>query len=249
MSGFELVASALGVRIEGEPIVEDVDLHIAAGTRLAIVGRSGSGKSTLARALIGLEPQLHGSLRVRIAGQSVELVGASRGAWRRLRGRIQLCWQDGRAALDPRARVSKSLAEARALAGMPTLDAAATRALLARVSLDPAILGRRPAQLSGGQCQRVALARALSTEPALLIADEVTSNLDRPLALQIVDLLASAAEVGTALVVITHDLSLLEGLVDEVVVLDAGRVVERGAWREIRDSPTHATTRALIAAL
>jgi peptide/nickel transport system ATP-binding protein len=226
--------------------VRSVDLRLAPGDGLAVVGRSGSGKSTLARALLGLEPELRGSLR--FAGE--ELVGAPRARWSRLRRRVQLVWQDATTALDPHLPIRRSLDEARALAGLPAYAREDPRlhALLRQVALDPSLLDRRPGALSGGQLQRAALARALAAEPALLVVDEITSALDRPVAWQVVDLLRALRASGIGLLMISHDLSLLPDAVDSVLVLEAGEVVEHGPVAAVLGSPTAAVTRALVAA-
>lgn len=242
-----LECRGLTVTIAGRPIVRAVDLRLGPGVGVAIAGRSGSGKSTLARALVGLEPELSGSLR--FGGR--ELVAAPRRAWAPLRSRVQLVWQDATTALDPHLPIRAAIDEARALAGRPRYgrDDPRLRALLEQVALAPELLARRPGELSGGQRQRAALARALAAEPSLVIADEVTSALDRPVAWTIVELLRGLRARGVGLVMISHDLSLLPGAVDEVVVLDAGAVVERGRAAELLRRPTHPTTRALVDAL
>jgi peptide/nickel transport system ATP-binding protein len=236
----------LNVAIGGRAIVRGVDLRVGPGIGVAIAGRSGSGKSTLARALVGLEPELSGSLTC--AGR--ELVGAPRRDWKALRSRVQLVWQDPAAALDPHLSIRRAIDEARALAGRPRYGREDEKlwALLDQVALPVSLLERLPGELSGGQRQRAALARALAAEPALVIADEVTSALDRPVAWAIVELLRGLRARGVGLVMISHDLSLLPGTVDEVVVLDGGEVVERGATAELLRRPGHATTRALVAA-
>lgn len=233
--------------IGGRAIVRGIDLQLGPGIGVAIAGRSGSGKSTLARALVGLEPELSGSLT--FAGR--ELVGAPRGNWKTLRSRVQLVWQDPAAALDPHLPIRRAIDEARALAGRPRYGRDDERlfALLEQVALPKESLDRLPGQLSGGQRQRAALARALAAEPALVIADEPTSALDRPVAWAIVELLRGLRTRGVGLVLISHDLSLLPGTVDEVVVLDGGAIVERGPTEALLRRPIHATTRALVAAI
>lgn len=219
-----------------------VDLRIGAGEGVGVVGRSGAGKSTLARALVGLEAGLAGSLR--FGGR--ELVGAPRAAWGALRARVQLVWQDPASALDPQLTIGRSIAEARLLAGKPRLGRVELEGLLARVALERELLDRRPGALSGGQRQRAAIARALAAEPALIIADEVTSALDRPVAWTIVDLLRGLRQQGIGLLMIAHDLSLLTGTVDRVVVLDGGEIVEQGPTAEVLGRAQHPATRALV---
>lgn len=242
-----LSARSLGVALGGRTVVEAIDLELGPGSAVAVVGPSGAGKSALARALVGLEPALSGSLR--FAG--VELLGAERAAWGPLRRAVQLCWQDPSTALDPNLTVSQAIDEARVLAGLPRWrpDDPGLHALLRRVALDPSLARRLPRSLSGGQRQRVALARALAGEPTILIADEITSALDRPAAWGLVDLLRDLRQGGLGLLLITHDLSLLSGTVDEVIVLCQGAVVEQGPTAEILRAPQHPITRALRAAV
>jgi len=247
MNNGVLSARSFGVALGGHAVVEAIDLELGPGSAIAVVGPSGVGKSALARALVGLEPALSGSLR--FAG--VELVGADRAAWRPLRRAVQLCWQDPSTALDPNLTVTQVLDEARVLAGLPRwrADDAGLHTLLRRVTLDPSLSRRLPGTLSGGQRQRVALARALASEPAILIADEITSALDRPVAWGLLDLLRELRRGGLGLLLITHDLSLLPGTVDEVIVMSQGVVVERGPTAALLRSPQHPITQALRAAV
>lgn len=235
----EVVARGLSVWIDGREVVRGVDLELRVGATVGLVGPSGSGKSALARALVGLE-RATGSLRV----DGVELIGAPVSAWMQLRRRVQLCWQAG--ALDANLTVAQIVEEARGLSGARRRGLAE---VLGRVALAVELGSRRPAALSGGQRQRVALARALAAEPGILLADEITSAVDRPVAWGLVDVLRGLVKDGLGLLCITHDLSLLPGLVDEVVVLADGAVVERGAAVQVLAAPQHAVTRALRAAV
>ncbi|MCA9658421.1 MAG: ATP-binding cassette domain-containing protein [Myxococcales bacterium] len=237
----------LTVTIAGEARVRGLDLDLGRGRAVAVIGPSGAGKSTLARALVGLEPGLVGSLRHR----GRELVGAPRSAWAPLRRDVQLCWQDPLRALDPRRSALASINEARRLAGHRpwTRDTDALVHLAAELDVEVAALGRRPAALSGGQRQRVALARALACQPALLIADEITSALDRPLVADVIDRLAARVRDGLGLLLITHDLALLGPWIDEAVVLDGGTVVERGPPAQLLSAPRSDLCRRLRDAL
>ncbi len=242
-----LSARGLGVALGGRRVLAGLDLELGPGSAVAVVGPSGAGKSALARALLGLEPALTGSLR--FAG--VELVGAAAKEWRALRRSLQLCWQDPSTALNPQCTVTQLIDEARVLAGLARWgpDDVALHALLRRVQLEPALTRRLPGTLSGGQRQRVALARALAAEPAILVADEITSAVDRPVAWGLVDLLRTLRRDGLGLLLITHDLALLPDTVDEVLVLHDGAVVERGEASQILRAPQHPITRALLAAV
>lgn len=235
----EVVARGLSVWISGREVVRGVDLELRAGATVGLVGPSGCGKSALVRALVGLE-RATGSLRV----DGVELIGASAARWAALRRRVQLCWQAG--ALDENLTVAQIVEEARVLTGARPRE---LREVLERVALSAELGPRRPAALSGGQRQRVALARALAAEPAILLADEITSAVDRPVAWGLVDVLRGLVKEGLGLLFVTHDLSLLPGLVDQVVVLADGAVVERGAAAQVLAAPQHAVTRALRAAV
>ncbi len=242
-----LVAKGLSLTVNRRTLLRGIDLELRPGRALALIGPSGAGKSTLARALVGLQPDLRGSLRY----GNRELVCAPPKHWRELRRRVQLCWQDPLRALDPRRSARASINEARELAGSPPwpANAESLHKLASELGLAHESLERRPSALSGGQRQRVALARALASRPALLIADEITSALDRPLAVDIIGRLASRAQAGLGVLLITHDLSLLSDWIDEALVLDRGEVVERGAPASLLADPQHPTTRRLRDAL
>jgi peptide/nickel transport system ATP-binding protein len=242
-----LRARGLGIALGGREVVAGLDIDLRPGAAVALVGPSGAGKSAILRALVGLEPALRGSLRV--AG--AELLGAPARAWQPLRRGVQLCWQDAGAALDPHLTVAQLLDEARVLMGLSRWRAGdvALAEVLRRVALDPSLAQRLPGSLSGGQRQRVGLARALAAEPALLLADELTSALDRPVAWELVDLLRELRWAGLGILLVTHDLSLLPGTVDEVIVVSGGVVVERGPTAQVLAAPQHPITRALRAAV
>ncbi len=242
-----LVCKDLCVEIAGKPVVSDINMTLSPGRAIALIGLSGAGKSTLARALVGLETGMRGSLRYR----GKELCGASRDHWSPLRRQVQLCWQDPLRALDPRLTARASINESRILAGLSpwTDDSSQIMALCDELGLDHKLLGRRPAALSGGQRQRVALARALACRPTLLIADEITSALDRPLVVDIMGRLATRVGDQLGLLLITHDLSLLPGWIDEALVLDRGRIIERASPDELLSAPQQPLTRRLRDAL
>ena len=206
---------------------EGVDLTLRPGTITALVGRSAAGKSTVARLLLGLEP---------LDGGAVRLAPGAR---------AQAVFQDPYGSLDPRWTVARIIAEPATAPPPP----GAVEAALAEVGLDPALAGRRPHQLSGGQRQRVALARALFARPAVLVMDEATSALDVIARQQILTLVGELADRrGLAVALISHDLAAVRGLADEVLVMDQGRVVERGPPETLFRAPQHSATRALVAA-
>ncbi len=235
--------TGLEVTADARPILSGIDLEIEAGAGIVLLGPSGSGKTTLLRALVGAATMGAGTMRHR--GRVVR--GRGRGPWAGLRREVQLVWQAADAALDPRWLAQEALLEAARRVGRDP-EPAQVEALLEELELEPSLLERSCDRLSGGQQQRLSLARALLAEPRLLLADEPSSAVDPPRAQAIHRLLRARRGAGMALVLATHDLSQAAGLVDEVVVLDAGQVVERGPLAQIATTPTHATTRALLAA-
>jgi oligopeptide/dipeptide ABC transporter ATP-binding protein len=227
--------------------VDGVDLDLAGGELLGLVGESGCGKSSLVRALAGLVRAEAGTARI----GGVDLLALGRRAWRPLRRRVQLVFQDPGASLDPRLRVGASVAEPLAIHRTVPRAARGARveALLAQVGLEPAFAARRPHELSGGERQRVALARALALEPELLLLDEPVSALDVSIQAQILNLLADLrARRGFAAVLVAHQLGVVRHLADRVAVMFAGRVVEEGPTDALFGAPLHPYTRALLAA-
>lgn len=229
--------------------VDGVDLEIEERRVVGLVGESGCGKSTLARAVLALVDVQSGTIEWR--GQTVRRDDAA--ALRRMRRELQVVFQDPVGSLDPRMSIGESVAEAlEALEGRQDRVVVQTRvaSVLSEVGLDPAIAGRYPHQLSGGQCQRAAIARALVGRPKLLICDEAVSALDVSVQAQIVNLLADLRQrYGLALLFISHNLAVVRHLCDEVAVLYRGRVVERAATAKIFADPRHPYTRALLAAV
>lgn len=227
-------------------VLHDIDLALLPGKAVGVVGESGSGKSTLAKVLVGQLRPTSGS--VLFNGRDI---GGLRG--RELRGiwrKIQLIPQDPYASLDPRMTVRKTLEEAL----WPNGRARATSAervteLLDMVALDPKVADRYPHEFSGGQRQRIAIARALAVSPSVIIADEVTSSLDKSVQAEILNLLRSLqAKTEVAMVFITHDLSVAHYICDELCVLYLGRIVERGAI-QLLFGPSHPYTRLLVDSL
>ena len=227
--------------------VADVDLEVAEGEAVAIVGGSGSGKSTLARAIGRLGPVDAGEVRWREAA-----LPPRKAMTPRHRAAMQPVFQDPVASLDPLWRVHDIVAEPlRRL--RPDVDDAAVSlrvdAMLAEVGLAPSLADRRPSALSGGQAQRVAIARALGPDPALLLLDEATSALDVLVAGTILDLLGELQRRrGLSILMITHDLAVARRLCHRIVVMDAGRIVEKGPTEDLIASPRHEVTRRLVQA-
>jgi peptide/nickel transport system ATP-binding protein len=229
--------------------VDGVSLRIDKGKTLALVGESGSGKSTLGQAILSLVPVREGEIYF----EGVCLNGLSQRALKPYRRKIQVIFQDPFSALDPRMSVGDILRE-----GMESLkvgpvkrDAqdAYLRSLLQKVDLDPDYLYRYPHEFSGGQRQRIGIARALAVEPELIICDEPTSALDVTVRAQVLTLLKRIQdETGISYLFITHDLSLIETIADEVAVMREGKIVEQGAVEDVMMHPSHPYTRTLLEA-
>lgn len=227
--------------------VDDVSFVVPPGGSLAIVGESGSGKTTIARMIVGLQAPTEGTIAVLGNPRSRPPRGARE---RRRRGReAQLVFQDNYSSLDPRQRIGDALAEALDLHFGPTPQERGRRVgeLLESVGLKQEHASALPRNLSGGERQRAALARALAVEPSLLVLDEAVSSLDVATQAQILDLLAGIrAATGTAYVFISHDLAVVRRVSDEVIVMRGGRIVERGATRQILAAPSDPYTRLLL---
>lgn len=223
--------------------VNGVDLDIAAGETVAVVGGSGSGKTTLGRAMLRLLPVADGDISFK--GQPV-----SAPPDRAFRLASQLVFQDPYSSLDPRMRIGDVVAEP--LRHMPELSdkekAARVAAMLDEVGL-AGLETRWPHELSGGQRQRVAIARAIVRHPAFVVADEPVSALDMTIQAQVLKLFERLqAQYGFACLFISHDLAAVEQVADRVIVMQGGRIVEQGSRDDIFDRPQHDYTKALLAA-
>lgn len=239
--------SATGLRKEyGDLVaVEDVSFEVAPGASLGIVGESGSGKTTVAKMLVGLERPTAGTITV--AGVDCSLPARTgRQRWERARF-LQIVFQDPYSSLDPRQSVGSALREALLVSGVPKASTGErSEQLLDLVGMPTRVLDARPAALSGGQRQRVAIARALATEPRGLILDESVAALDVSIQAQILNLLADIREqTGVAYVLVSHDLAVVRHVTDEVIVMRAGQIVERGETASVLDHPQHEYTRLL----
>jgi oligopeptide/dipeptide ABC transporter ATP-binding protein len=243
LSGVDVV---LGHRRRATRILSDIDLSVAAGEIVGVIGETGSGKTTLARTIVGLIEPAGGE--VRHAGRK-PLAGKGKRDARRS-GRVQFVFQDPLRSLDPDLTVAELVAEGLRIRGGLT-DAeidARVGAALGKVGLDAGLLGQLPAQISGGQRQRVSIARALVMDPELLICDEPVSALDASNRNQVLALLDDLrTTLGIAIIVISHDLSSLAGIADRVVVLYRGRVVEDGPIGAVFGAPQHPYTALLVA--
>jgi peptide/nickel transport system ATP-binding protein len=236
--------------------VDGVSFAVPKGRTVGLVGESGCGKSVTAMSVVGLLPQPSG----RITGGAVmfqgrDLTGASEAEMHAIRGnQIGVIFQEPMTALNPVHRVGRQVAETfRLHRKVSRRDAwAAAIEVLAKVGIPAPDLRAMdyPHQLSGGMRQRVGIAIALALKPALVIADEPTTALDVTVQAQILDLIRSLQrEMGMAVLLITHDLGVIAETCDEVVVMYAGRVVERAPVRELFANPRHAYTRGLLASI
>jgi len=225
--------------------VRGVSLRMRAGETVAIVGESGCGKTTLARILLGLLEQSTGE--VRLGGRPITAL-----ARREVARFVQPVFQDPYASLAPHRRVVHTVARPLDALSVGTRASRRHTALdtLARVGLPPHLAERLPTELSGGQCQRVAIARALVLQPPILVCDEPTSSLDVSVQAQILNLLSDLKdEFGLCLLLITHNLAVVEHLADRVAVMYFGRIVEEGPVDEVLQRPRHPYTRLLLSSV
>jgi peptide/nickel transport system ATP-binding protein len=222
-----------------------VDLKVAKGETLGLVGESGCGKSTLSRMLLGIEEPSSGTVRID---------GRPLGSFGRLdRARlIQSVYQDPYSSLNPRMTVSATIAAPLTVRGSGSAKdrRAKVREIAASVGLPEYLIDAYPGQLSGGQRQRVAIARALIAEPEVLICDEPTSALDVSVQSQILNLLNRLKrEWGITMILISHDLSVIHHLADRMAVMYLGQIVEQGNASEVFERPRHPYTQALLRAV
>ena len=255
MTTAPLVAiSGLTVAFDGQPALRGIDLAVAPGEAVGLVGESGCGKSVTWLAALGLLPP-----RARIGGSAridgTELIGASAATLDRVRGgRVAMIFQDPASSLNPVHRIGRQIAEAlmlhRGMGGRAAREEA--RRLLDQVGIPDATrrLDAYPHELSGGQNQRVMIAIALAGRPELLVADEPTTALDVTIQAQILDLLQQLRrDTGMALVLISHDLGVVADTCERVCVMYAGRIVEEAPTDRLFAHAAHPYTRGLIGAL
>lgn len=235
-------------------VVRDVSLEIHPGECVAVIGESGSGKSVTARSLIGLTGEnAHVQAdHATIGPHSVQTVTERQ--WRRIRGRqVGFILQDALVSLDPLRTVGAEISESLRLHGVSDAGRRRRRVveLLDSVGVpEPAIRAQqRPAELSGGLRQRALIASAIANDPPLLVADEPTTALDVTVQAQVLDLLAERRAAGTALLLISHDFSVVGRLADRVLVMQGGEIVEAGTAQQVLSAPRHEYTRELLDAV
>ena len=239
------VGGGLFSRAQTVRALQEATFTLMPGRTLAVVGESGCGKSTLARVVTLIEEPTAGELT--LAG-----VPALRANWPRLRASVQIVFQDPYGSLNPRQKVGAILEEPLKInrPGMSAAERTAkAREMLALTGLRPEHYDRYPHMFSGGQRQRIAVARALMLDPAVLVLDEPVSALDLSIQSQILNLLVELqARMGLAYLFISHDLSVVRHMADDVIVMYLGRPVETGPKDAIFADPRHPYTKALLSA-
>lgn len=227
--------------------LDDADIDIRAGSAVGIIGESGSGKSTLIRILLGLDAPTTGT--VAFDGRTVDARASARSLhW--LRRETGIVFQDPYASLDPRMSVGRIVGEPLWALGIDVDRRARVREVLADVGLEAGMTERYPHEFSGGQRQRIALARAIVHRPRLLVGDEPLSALDVTVRAQILELLRELrAKENLTLVMVSHDIGVVQNLCDEVIVMKDGRIVEEGPTEKVLLQPQVAYTRRLLASI
>jgi peptide/nickel transport system ATP-binding protein len=227
--------------------LEDADMDVRSGSAVGIIGESGSGKSTLVRLLLALDTPTSGT--VEFDGKAVDAGSPARDLhW--LRRQTGIVFQDPYASLDPRMSVGRIVAEPLWALGIEGDRRARVREVIEQVGLEAEMADRFPHEFSGGQRQRIALARAIVHRPRLLVGDEPLSALDVTVRAQILGLLAELrVSEGLTLLLVSHDIGVVQNLCDEVVVMKDGRIVEEGPTEKVLLEPQVSYTRRLLASI
>ena len=226
--------------------VSDVDLDVAEGEVVGLVGESGCGKSTLGRIVAGIMPPTEGTMLWR-GGDVAAMQGDDRRAWQLA---VQMIFQDPYASLNPRLRVSEIVGEAPRVHGLVGRggQAAYVAQMLDQVGLDGAYATRYPHQFSGGQRQRIGIARALAVKPSFIVCDEAVAALDVSIQAQVLNLFMELRRrLGLTYLFISHNLAVVEHLSDRVAIMYLGRLVEIAPADELFAKPNHPYTQALLA--
>jgi peptide/nickel transport system ATP-binding protein len=233
-----------------EPVkaVDGVSFSVQRGSTLAIVGESGSGKTTTGRAVLRLVEPTAGSVMF----EGRDILAMNPEAMRAARSDMQIIFQDTYASLDPRWHIGRSLAEPLVTHSELTKNERADRVaeILELVGLEPSHADRFPHEFSGGQRQRIGIARALMLKPSFIVCDEPVSALDVSVQAQVLDLMKKLqAELGLTYLFISHDLSVVAEMADDVIVMNRGRIVEQASVAQLYNAPQHPYTKALLAAV
>jgi oligopeptide transport system ATP-binding protein len=225
--------------------VDGVSFSVERGRTLGLVGESGCGKSTTGYAILQLVRPSAG----RVLFDGTDLCGLDTRSLRRMRRKLQIIFQDSHASLNPRMPIGDLVGEALDIHGLfpGSARAGRIRELLDMVGLAGHLIERYPHELSGGQAQRVAICRALAVEPELIVCDEPVSALDVSIQAQIVNLLQDLQErLGLAYIFISHDLSVVRHVSDDIAVMYLGKIVELAGKEEIYAAPAHPYTKSLM---
>ncbi|HEY5886589.1 MAG TPA: ABC transporter ATP-binding protein [Acidimicrobiales bacterium] len=244
MNGALLELEDLSVRFGDARACDGVDLDIAHGEVVALVGESGCGKTTLARTIVGLEQPFSG--QVRFEGEAIPIGSRRSKAYRRA---VQMVFQDPTGALNPRQTIYEAVAEGIRIQGLHGTEEERVAQALSQCGMRPPgdFFLRYPHEVSGGQRQRVVIAGAMALEPRLIVADEPVSALDASVRGEILALMLNLVqETGISILAITHDLGLAWNIADRVAVMYLGRIVELGTTEEVLERPRHPYTRALL---
>ena len=227
--------------------VDKVDLELFSGQSVGLVGESGCGKSTLARMILALDRPTEGTIHFK----NQNLTTATSEELKRARRDIQVVFQDPFASFNPRHKVERLVAEPLYLEPQMTTGQKRDRVIeaLAEVEMPSSALDKYPHEFSGGQRQRLAIARALITRPALIVADEPVSALDVSIRAQVLDLLSELRErLNLTYLFISHDLSVVRAICDEVLVMETGQIVEHGPAKDVFDNPRSDAAKRLVSA-
>ncbi|MDP5217702.1 ABC transporter ATP-binding protein [Ruegeria sp. 2205SS24-7] len=242
------IAQRLGSKIREETVhaVDAVDLSIAPGEVLGLVGESGCGKSTLGRVVAGI----HGASDGQVLYDGKDIAALTGAEKRAATLAIQMIFQDPFASLNPRMRVEDIIGEAPRVHGLVSASDASNYVdeVMSKVGLDPSLKRRYPHQFSGGQRQRIGIARALAVKPKFLVCDEAIAALDVSIQAQVINLFMDLREeLGLTYLFISHDLSVVEHIADRVAIMYLGRIVESAPTEALFAAPKHPYTKALLA--